>query len=134
MELAFQKMLDYKDWGTWNMPLWRHKSRSAKISYVENYLSNRVDVSLILTRRYIFLKSFEGSTFIYLYSTLTIPNAEKYVSHVFLKRLWWWYKIWWVNYIIYNPACSPCSMHFDFITIACSHAQENFLPNCIATH
>ena len=36
MEPTIQKMPGYKDRGTRNIPLWRHKGRSVKIFYIEN--------------------------------------------------------------------------------------------------
>ena len=38
MELTFQKMPGYKDGGTRNMLLWRHKGGSVKVLYIENYI------------------------------------------------------------------------------------------------
>ena len=53
-----QKIPGYKDGVARNMPLWRHKGRSVKILYIENYLPLRVGAYLILSGRYIFFKRF----------------------------------------------------------------------------
>ena len=44
MELTFLEIPGYKDGGTRNMLLWRHKGRSVKISYIKNFPSYRVGV------------------------------------------------------------------------------------------
>ena len=42
VDTNLQKMSDYKDGAAQNMLLWRHKGRSVKTLYIENYLPYRV--------------------------------------------------------------------------------------------
>ena len=51
-----------------------------KILYIENYLPYRVYAQLILSRRYIFLKSFKGSVLIS--HNLQSLSTQKYMSHI----------------------------------------------------
>ena len=62
------------------MLLWRHKSRSVKILYFENYLSYRAGGELILNTRYIFLKIFKVSVLIS--HSLQSSSAKRYISHI----------------------------------------------------
>ena len=91
MKPTLQKIPYYKDGVAWNRPLWRHKGRSVKILYIENYLTYRVGAYLILRGRYGFLKSFEGS------ATICNPQVSEStdpIAHIFIKNLCWLYKMW----------------------------------------
>ena len=64
MKPTLQKIPGYNDGVARNMLLWRHKGRSMKTLYIENCLTYKVGGYLILSGRYIFLKSFKGSALI----------------------------------------------------------------------
>ena len=89
MKPTLQKIPSYKGGVARNKSLWRHKSRSVKILYIENCMSDRVGAYLILSAIYVFLKIFKASATIY------NPQATKStypISHIFVKCLCWWCK------------------------------------------
>ena len=91
MKPTLQKIPGYKDGIAWNRSLWHHKGRSVKILYTKNYLTYRVGVYLILSRIYVFLKTFKASATIY---NQQAPKSTYPISHIFVKSLCWWYKMW----------------------------------------
>ena len=84
MKPTLEKIPSCKDEIARNRSLCRHKGKSVKILYIENYLTYRVGAYLILCGRYGFLKSFEGS------ATICNPQVSEStdpIAHIFIKNL-----------------------------------------------
>ena len=84
MKPTLEKIPSCKDEIARNRSICRHKGKSVKILYIENYLTYRVGAYLILSGIYEFLKTFKASATIY---KPQAPKSTYPIFHISVKDL-----------------------------------------------